>query len=99
MVQCWKCNTIVSELSSKIGFRAQCQHCEADLHVCVGCQYFAPGKPNLCSIPGTEWIKDREAMNFCEDFSPRLASMGKEMPRNKGQKDFNALFKDDDDKT
>ena len=96
MLQCWKCHKVVSELPIKVGFRAQCQHCEADLHVCMGCRYYAPGKPNDCAVPGTEWIKDREAMNFCEEFTPKLSSSKPETPRNKPQKDFNSLFKDDD---
>jgi|GEM_PF-5808468 len=30
---------------------------------------YCPGKPNDRLVPGTEYIADREANNFCEDFS------------------------------
>jgi hypothetical protein len=59
--------------------------------VCKNCRYYAPGKPNDCAVPGTEWIKDREAMNFCEEFALKSASEKKSSPQNP----FNSLFKDE----
>jgi hypothetical protein len=46
-------------------------------------------------IPGTEWIKDREAMNFCEDFAIKLPSSNNDDSRNKGKDNFKSLFKDE----
>ncbi len=73
-MNCWKCSKQVSEMPIKIGFRMQCSHCDTDLHTCLGCRYHSPGKPNDCLVPGTEWIKTRAAMNYCEEFSPKLSS-------------------------
>lgn len=67
MIQCWKCRRDV-DIGSKLSFRAVCVYCGIDLHVCKNCRYFAPGKPNDCLVPGTEFVRDREAANFCEDF-------------------------------
>ncbi len=67
MIECWKCHREI-DVGSKVSFRAACLLCGIDLHVCKNCRYYTLGKPNDCSVPGTEYIRDREAMNFCEDF-------------------------------
>ena len=95
-ISCWKCQKLVSEVKIKISFRAECPHCGVDLHTCTNCRYYSPGKPNDCLIPGTEWIKDREVMNFCEDFSAKLPSLTKDDAQVKGKDFFKSLFKNDD---
>jgi len=101
MIHCWKCHKLVSEQPIKIGFRAQCQHCGIDLHTCAGCRYYMPGKPNDCQVPNTDYVKDREAMNFCEEFAPSLSSLQPPPPKKSilgeapPKKDFKSLFKDD----
>lgn len=92
-IHCWKCQKIVSHEPLKIGFRAQCQHCGVDLHTCTNCRYYCPGKPNDCLVPGTDSIKDREAMNFCEEFALKIATKENKV---KGKEFFNNLFKDID---
>ncbi len=94
----------MSEIPIKIGFRAVCLHCNSDLHVCKNCRYFAPGKPNDCLVPGTEYIRDREAANFCEDFKPLIPSITpladdrarRILGEPERKKDFKSLFKDED---
>ena len=105
-MNCWRCAKWVSEVPVKIGFRAVCPHCGCDLHVCRNCRYYAPGKPNDCIVPGTEFIRDREASNLCEEFKVRMEGppvagtekarrlFGIEEPEKK--KDFKSLFKDDE---
>lgn len=66
----------------KISFRADCPHCGADLHVCLNCMNHAVGKPNECSIPGTEPIRDREKGNFCEEFQAKT-----DLEKNGGKED------------
>ncbi len=70
-MKCWKCNKTISDLPVKIGFRASCTHCDADLHVCKNCRYYSIGKPNDCIVPGTDLIADREQSNLCEEFKPK----------------------------
>ncbi len=95
-MNCWKCQKAIFDAPSlKIGFRAECPHCGADLHTCTNCKYYAPGKPNDCLIPGTEWIKDREARNFCEDFSIKAPSPHGNEFRERSKDNFKSLFKDD----
>lgn len=68
-MKCWKCDALMDEPSNgKLSFRETCDKCHAWLHCCKNCQHYQPGKPNDCAIPGTELIKDRESMNFCEDY-------------------------------
>jgi hypothetical protein len=84
---CWKCSKSLDS-ALKIGFRTVCPHCDVDLHVCVNCKYYSPGKPNDCIVPGTESIRDREKANLCEDYKPLQQT---KILDNK--KKFNDLFK------
>lgn len=69
-MKCWKCHKDLEELEQAfLPFRAVCDHCSAWLHCCINCEYYHPGLPNDCKISGTDPIADREASNFCEDFS------------------------------
>lgn len=92
-MKCGKCAKLVSEEPVKIAFRAVCPHCDADLHTCVNCRYYAPGKPNDCAVPGTDFVRDREAANFCEEFKPKTDGPFRS---DRDKKKFNSLFKDDD---
>ncbi len=89
---CWKCRKTIDSLDGKVGFRATCPSCGIDLHTCTNCRYYSPGKPNDCLIPGTEWIRDREAANFCEDFKIRVDDP---QGKNPDKKKFDSLFKDE----
>lgn len=71
LLHCWKCHKQISKEPIRIGFRATCPHCDIDLHVCKNCRYYSIGKPNDCLVPGTEFVKDREASNLCEEFKPK----------------------------
>lgn len=66
---CWKCGAPLPPLDyQKLSFRAVCEKCDTDLHVCLNCVYYCPGKPNDCLVPGTDYVADRARANFCEDF-------------------------------
>ena len=67
-MECFKCKKNID--LKKIPFRATCDECGSDLHVCKNCKYYFPGKPNDCSHPSTESVIDRERFNFCEEFRP-----------------------------
>ena len=89
-MNCWKCFKHLTE--EKISFRTVCPHCDVDLHTCTNCRYYAPGKPNDCLVPGTDYIRNREAANFCEDFKPKTDRA----PPKKEKGKFNSLFKDEE---
>lgn len=88
-MNCWKCAKLISDAPVKIGFRALCPHCGIDLHTCLGCSYYAPGKPNDCAVPGTEYVRDRESSNFCEEFRVKTDPSSKRLEPNR----FDSLFK------
>ncbi len=102
MLHCWKCRKLVSELSVKVGFRFHCLHCGIDLHTCAGCRYYVLGKPNDCAVPNTDFIRDRETMNFCEEFTPKISTDLPQPPKRtilgepEPKKDFKSLFKNDE---
>lgn len=104
-MQCFKCGAKQELEYNKVSFRAVCHNCGNDLHVCKNCRHYAPGKPNDCNVPGTPPIKDREASNLCEDFSPKPDASppqkntpkkslwdDEEPPRKKGKDAFEDLF-------
>lgn len=93
-MDCNKCKKLAVEHGVKVGFRAECPHCGADLHTCTHCRYYSPGKPNDCLVPGTEYVRDREANNFCDDFKPKTKNAPSQ-DRDTEKKKFDSLFKDD----
>lgn len=67
---CWSCGHAMPDPQfGKLSFRAVCDKCGMGLHCCLNCKYYAPGRPNDCAVPGTDFIADRAANNFCEEFS------------------------------
>jgi len=66
-MNCWICGTALG-LAGKISFRAECESCHAALHCCRNCVYYKPGLPNECMVPNTDYVADRTANNFCEEF-------------------------------
>lgn len=89
-MNCWNCGAALLE-QKKIPFRATCDKCLAALHCCQNCKYYKRGLPNDCAVPGTDYIADRQASNFCEEFSP----LGKTPtpPSSNHKKSFDDLFK------
>ncbi len=90
-MNCWTCGARLSDTEKKLSFRAVCDHCDAALHCCKNCKYYAPGRPNDCAVPGTEYIANREANNFCEEFS--VLGNSPFSPPSHTKKKFDDLFK------
>ena len=63
---CPKCNA-EWEIKGPIGFREECPECAAFLHTCANCAQYEPGTRG-CRILTTESVRDRQSVNFCEDF-------------------------------
>jgi len=45
-----------------------CAKCGYDLHCCLNCKLYVPGKPNDCMSPTVEGVLDKEKANFCDEF-------------------------------
>lgn len=94
---CWKCGKRIEYPSgSRVGNRDTCPKCDADLHSCHNCQYYDPGKHNQCSETQAEWVRDKEAANYCDYFHPNLILMARSQPSSPAddaKKKFDSLFK------
>jgi hypothetical protein len=89
-MRCVHCSEEQDLPEKKVPFRAACSKCGRDLHSCLNCKHYAPGKPNDCAVPGTEYVRDREMYNFCEDFFPKNSPS---TPTPKKKDSFDDLFK------
>ncbi len=80
----------------RVGTRDACARCDADLHCCRNCRFYDPAKHNQCSEPQAEWVRDKEAANYCDYFQPNtaLARAGRSSsPAENAKKKFDSLFK------
>jgi len=82
-------------LQDKAGFRAECPHCSADLHVCKNCEFYDASVYNECRETSAERITQKDKANFCEYFvaqSEQTAAKIKNATDDAKQK-LEALFK------
>jgi hypothetical protein len=94
---CWKCGESV-ELppAGRVGTRDACARCGSDLHSCRNCDFYDPGKNNQCSEPQAEWVRDKEAGNYCDYYRPNPAPVRAgpaASPAESAKKKFDSLFK------
>ena len=74
-LQCWSCNKKL-EFSDTVGFRAECDACGADTHVCKSCEFYDPKVYNECRETSADVVRDKEKANYCEYFQPRASAGG-----------------------
>ncbi len=89
--QCYKCEEeLVFDV--KIGRLDTCPNCSAYLHSCRNCRFWSPSAHNQCLENQGEFIRDREAGNFCGHFQFRV--MGEEVggELNEAKSKLDALF-------
>ncbi len=97
-LSCYRCGQAVRLMTrEKIQRGDSCSACGADLHACVNCRFFDPGRNNQCSEPQAEWVRDKESSNFCGYFEPRasvnLTARGGKHPGADARAAFDNLFK------
>ncbi len=68
MKRCFACGKELT-LERKVGRSETCEHCGADLHVCLNCSFYSPGAYNDCREPQAERVVDKKRSNFCDYFS------------------------------
>ncbi len=59
-----------------VGRRDVCLRCHADLHCCLNCSFYDPGRHNQCREPQAERQVEKAAGNFCEYFDLRRGRLG-----------------------
>jgi len=68
---CYHCEEeLVFEV--KVARLDTCPNCSAYLHSCRNCRFWSPSAHNQCIENQGEFIRDREAGNFCGHFSFRV---------------------------
>jgi hypothetical protein len=98
-MQCWKCGAEIPDISGarKVLRTDSCPQCDIDLHSCKNCRHYDPQYHNECRETQAEWVTDKERANFCDYFTPSLAS-GKSSPArpstDQAKSAFDKLFKD-----
>jgi hypothetical protein len=65
MGTCHQCGETILDA---VGFRATCPKCNAYLHCCLNCRLYSPSSHNHCLSSTTEYVRDAEGANFCEEF-------------------------------
>ncbi len=71
MSRCFRCGEPLRLLpGERVRRQDTCSHCQADLHVCLNCTYYEPGRQNDCREPQSEPVLDKERANFCDYFQP-----------------------------
>ena len=94
---CWKCGeTVQLPAGGRVGNRETCPRCGAELHSCRNCDFYDPSKNNQCSEPQAEWVRDKEASNYCDYYrpNPTVAGGARSSPAGESaKKKFDSLFK------
>lgn len=71
VLSCWRCGHEIEDLPLPLSRRAECPACDADLHVCVMCEFYDTRVAKSCREPVAEEVKDKERANFCDYFRAR----------------------------
>ncbi len=98
---CHKCGASWESDKRQPGFKEICSECSAYLHCCRNCRFHTPSAHNQCYIPNTEYVADREKLNFCEEFEFREGAPQSDVNASRKQQARDALdavFGDDDEK-
>ena len=92
-ISCYQCKKSL-DIDYKIGFREECPHCSADLHICLNCEFYDESSYNSCREPSAENVKDKERNNYCEYFQFSNKNQGSRSSERETQlKAAEALFK------
>ena len=91
---CQKCGTEYH--SETIGFKAYCESCGSYLHACIQCSIYDQ-KTERCRSLTTEAVRDREGINFCEEYMPERRPPSPTSNKPSASRDsFSKLFGDSD---
>lgn len=93
MVICHACG-VKNETGERVGRRDVCRQCDADLHVCLNCEFYDPTAYNECREPQAERVLEKDRANFCDYFTPAGMETAKtDRPKDDAKKKLEELFK------
>lgn len=56
------------QFEDKVFRTMTCDHCDADLHCCLQCAHYNPGRQNECKEPMAENVERKDKANYCGYF-------------------------------
>lgn len=68
-VRCPSCKT-EARFEGMVPFRAECEKCSADLHVCVTCRFYDRYVENECREDQADPVANKDRRNLCEYWRP-----------------------------
>ena len=93
VVTCPSCSRAAS-FDQLVPFRAACDGCTADLHVCIACTFYDRYVENECREPTAEYVSVKDRRNLCEEFKPRSGAAGEDDAVTAAKAKLAALFGD-----
>jgi hypothetical protein len=68
-VRCPSCKT-EARFEGIVPFRAECEKCAADLHVCITCRFYDRYVENECREDQADPVANKDRRNLCEYWRP-----------------------------
>lgn len=68
-IRCHACKT-EHTFQGNVPFRAECDKCSADLHVCVTCRFYDRYAENECREDQADPVATKDRRNLCEYWKP-----------------------------
>lgn len=95
MFVCYHCGTEWRG-DPKVGREEYCPKCSTPIHCCRNCRFWDRDKHNQCAEPAADWVRDKEAPNFCEywEWRPADAADDEAARKKRIQDQIKKLFKD-----
>ena len=94
MKRCHACDTPWVSEKKQPAVKETCEKCDAYLHCCLNCRFYDPAKHNECAIPNTDWVGDKRAACFCDEFEfvDRATQVGSDPERDRARSQLDRLF-------
>jgi len=94
---CWNCGQS-ENLPARPGRSDTCPNCNKNLRCCYNCGFFDKTAHHQCREPQADWVKNKDAANFCDYFEPKSAdnlhaSGRKKLSKEDAAKKWDELFK------
>lgn len=91
VVHCQACGR-AHAFSDHMPFRAECEGCSADLHVCLTCRLYDRYVENECREDQADPVATKDRRNLCEYWKPRAQAGGEDDEAARAKAKLQALF-------
>jgi hypothetical protein len=91
-VTCPACKTSQS-FDGMLPFRAECEKCSADLHVCLTCRFHDRYADNECREDQADPVANKDRRNLCEYWKPKEGASTEDDKVADAKAKLEALFK------